>query len=403
MFKDELIKRPQERDRIREKPIATKIVRIPDRTKAPKAVAVKPSTTAIEPTSVILAQPELDAFSPTPNEIPASSVQSRDTPPPSDLAGRASRRSRGNVSYAEPSLREKMRRPTKALVDAVGVDERIPKAVGTNSDNENDDVLFERAIEKAKARDTVVKKEDSTSESTAWKSLPNEQTPEKQSLATEPPGSPLGIKSSSVVSVGNLPVSVMTDRKRRASAIPSRNDDNVSEPEVQLRIPSSGSNNAIAALVAGGHKRVPRILNSSAAENVMKASSDRTTQVHNTPDIDEESSHIADTKDLTIAKAPSLGLKGGAGAAKLSSKRYSSVPEGLSSRAGGGTNTNDTANAATQQRPASRGSRKRDTTILESASAPSLAPHGNSGGGSGKAADTARMERLAGRRRSMML
>ncbi|KAI9681835.1 MAG: hypothetical protein M1829_000580 [Trizodia sp. TS-e1964] len=51
----------------------------------------------------------------------------RDTPSPSTIppsilmpeSSRMTRRSRGNVNYAEPNLRDKMRRPTKALVDAV--------------------------------------------------------------------------------------------------------------------------------------------------------------------------------------------------------------------------------------------------------------------------------------------
>ncbi|KAI0011741.1 hypothetical protein F4779DRAFT_177915 [Xylariaceae sp. FL0662B] len=48
----------------------------------------------------------------------------RDTPPPSDILSRGensrgSRRARAAVSYAEPNLRDKMRRPTKELFDAV--------------------------------------------------------------------------------------------------------------------------------------------------------------------------------------------------------------------------------------------------------------------------------------------
>ncbi|KAI9170947.1 Shugoshin [Paramyrothecium foliicola] len=47
-----------------------------------------------------------------------------DTPPPADITSegetsRPSRRNRGAISYAEPNLRDKMRRPTKELFDAV--------------------------------------------------------------------------------------------------------------------------------------------------------------------------------------------------------------------------------------------------------------------------------------------
>ncbi|KAH8899546.1 hypothetical protein GQ53DRAFT_315182 [Thozetella sp. PMI_491] len=48
----------------------------------------------------------------------------RDTPPPADISSkgeisRPSRRARSAISYAEPNLRDKMRRPTKELFDAV--------------------------------------------------------------------------------------------------------------------------------------------------------------------------------------------------------------------------------------------------------------------------------------------
>lgn len=62
-------------------------------------------------------------FSDTPDTRSAS-VNPRDTPPPADISSygetsRPSRRARASVSYAEPNLRDKMRRPTKELLDAV--------------------------------------------------------------------------------------------------------------------------------------------------------------------------------------------------------------------------------------------------------------------------------------------
>ncbi|KAK6435442.1 hypothetical protein LTR95_008376 [Oleoguttula sp. CCFEE 5521] len=71
-------------------------------------------------------------FSPTPSEPSMHANGSRDTPPPSDLSSlsnsttasvieglRPSRRARGAVNYAEPSLTAKMRRPDKKMVDAL--------------------------------------------------------------------------------------------------------------------------------------------------------------------------------------------------------------------------------------------------------------------------------------------
>ncbi|OAA67248.1 shugoshin family protein [Niveomyces insectorum RCEF 264] len=54
----------------------------------------------------------------------AAHSEGRDTPPPADISSqgellRPSRRARASVSYAEPNLRDKMRRPTKELFDAV--------------------------------------------------------------------------------------------------------------------------------------------------------------------------------------------------------------------------------------------------------------------------------------------
>ena len=68
-----------------------------------------------------------DIFSPPSTEPSTARPESKDTPPPGDLAlgsqsgigGRPSRRVRAQVSYKEPSLNTKMRRPGKELVDAV--------------------------------------------------------------------------------------------------------------------------------------------------------------------------------------------------------------------------------------------------------------------------------------------
>lgn len=70
-----------------------------------------------------LAEPDLLAPN-SPISAPSANASRGDTPPPADISSngetsRPSRRSRGIVSYAEPNLRDKMRRPTKDLVDAV--------------------------------------------------------------------------------------------------------------------------------------------------------------------------------------------------------------------------------------------------------------------------------------------
>lgn len=61
---------------------------------------------------------------PSPGPAPPSEEPRGDTPPPAHISSsgetsRASRRNRTAVSYAEPNLRDKMRRPSKQLFDAV--------------------------------------------------------------------------------------------------------------------------------------------------------------------------------------------------------------------------------------------------------------------------------------------
>lgn len=117
-----------------------------------------------------------DLFSPTPSEQSARPNESRDTPPPGDLSGmsntseasRTSRRARGAVNYAEPSLNAKMRRPSKQMVDAIG-GLRDPRLV------------MSRPSERKTARAVSIKPEPED-DNDAWKSLPS---------ATEAmPGSP---------------------------------------------------------------------------------------------------------------------------------------------------------------------------------------------------------------------
>ncbi len=81
------------------------------------------------PVVTILPDPEVpssdaDLITPDTPERLASRGAASDTPPPADISSngeisRPSRRARAAISYAEPNLRDKMRRPTKELLDAV--------------------------------------------------------------------------------------------------------------------------------------------------------------------------------------------------------------------------------------------------------------------------------------------
>lgn len=83
------------------------------------------------------------------------------------MAGRATRRPRGSVSYAEPNLRDKMRRPTKDLVDAVGADDRLQLVRVEEVKREGTDA------EKGRIRTVILKREDHGEDTdTGWKNLP---------------------------------------------------------------------------------------------------------------------------------------------------------------------------------------------------------------------------------------
>ena len=83
------------------------------------------------------------------------------------ITGRAARRPRGSVSYAEPNLRDKMRRPTKDFVDAVGADDR-PQVIKVEEIK-----CIGPEAEKCSIKTIAVKPEDPGEETdSAWKDLP---------------------------------------------------------------------------------------------------------------------------------------------------------------------------------------------------------------------------------------
>ncbi len=179
--------------------------------------------------------PHNDLFSPVSTEPSVDRAESRDTPPPPDLGpdtgtgsfGRASRRSRGSINYAQPNLRDKMRRPTSELVDAVGAEERLRQANLARTERED-------------TASVAIRQED-TDALPIWKTNDSKENQRKR----EEPTSPLSNKTSG--SAMDLPGSVITERRRRSIA-PSRGED-ASESSKP-----SGAASAIAALTAGSHR-----------------------------------------------------------------------------------------------------------------------------------------------------
>ncbi|KAM0242337.1 hypothetical protein ACHAPO_000751 [Fusarium lateritium] len=130
----------------------------------------------------------------SPDTIASKDAGRGGTPPPGDVnasrePARPSRRNRTAVSYAEPNLRDKMRRPTKEMLDAVAGEGRYARRSSA----------VEQALETGK-----VKRESGTEDS--WKQL---STVDAATVENEPgsiPASPLVGKSLSLEIAKNMAI-----------------------------------------------------------------------------------------------------------------------------------------------------------------------------------------------------
>jgi len=209
---------------VKAEPLKSNPVKDRTREKRPDPVQIETSAETIIHSVEVQPEPETpaapDIFSPSSSQ-PSTARESRDTPPPPDLGPgtegqRPSRRARPAVSYAEPNLRDKMRRPTKELIDAVSKDE---KALRGSSVKLEEDL--------APTTGTIKAEPEADDD---WKRMPaaSSATVENSPLSSKAP------------MTDTLPSSIMTHRKRRESIL--------SQAEADLAKQSSGS--AIAALLA---------------------------------------------------------------------------------------------------------------------------------------------------------
>ncbi|KAL9008067.1 MAG: hypothetical protein Q9173_006771 [Seirophora scorigena] len=235
-LKPDKISKPRDRSRARDQSASQRFARP---AKAPQAEAPDPrvGTTIGEqappsrPPPESLAPAPLDTCSPDDCEPPTARTESRDTPPPADLdpemanthafgsLGRASRRQKGSVSYAEPNLRDKMRRPHKELVDAVGAEERMQQKKASKDEADATEVELTGTGEAPGMMRTVtIKKEPTADDGLDWRALPvkrrSEDEPDR--FRAEAP-SPLSNKAPTVKA--DLPPSVATERRRRPSML----------------------------------------------------------------------------------------------------------------------------------------------------------------------------------------
>jgi len=168
---------------------------------------------APEPTAVAVmleTATSLPSAAPSSPSTPGRQTQQEvphDTPPPADISStgemtRPSRRVRASISYAEPNLRDKMRRPTKQLFDAVaGEGKFVHRSV--KSDDHHP----------APPSSSKVKSEPGSSSSSNKILSLGDPTPKAQQQALL---SPLAQKE---VFSDTLPSTVVMERRKRPSAV----------------------------------------------------------------------------------------------------------------------------------------------------------------------------------------
>lgn len=131
----------------------------------------------------------------------------RDTPPPADISSmgetsRPSRRARASISYAEPNLRDKMRRPTKEMVDAVSGEGKLVHRSGQKPEDQA-----------ATSAPTASREPGALS---SWGNLSAAEALAKESARRQSVLSPLATKESTEEV---LPAAIATGRRKRMSSI----------------------------------------------------------------------------------------------------------------------------------------------------------------------------------------
>ena len=365
-------KKPRDRKGERRLPLGARV--IPQEAPEPVTASIDPPPhlSALPPETPV--PPSLDLFSPISSEPPASRPESKDTPPPEDLNstasnagsfGRSSRRPRGSVSYVEPNLRDKMRRPTKDLVDAVGAEERQLQASILKNAEEMDGAgdIDSRPTEKSTMRTVFIKKELAPDSFPAWKAQATKSEDAEQKARAQAT-SPLGSKAVSLTA--DLPASVLTERRRRISSLQKSN----SEPTI---LGKEGSRSAIAALIAGTKKLETTV------EAQGKKDSGETKEIYEFADISPTSASIKDNL-----------------ASKRASRRHSTV-SATARQASGRTSAEPEIGKTSAELIAKSKERRRDAESKTVRSTAGLKGSVEGGGTIGRG------ERAASRRRSMML
>ncbi|RYO79745.1 hypothetical protein DL766_006881 [Monosporascus sp. MC13-8B] len=179
------------------------------------------------------------------------------TPPPLDISSRGettrgSRRTRPAVSYAEPNLRDKMRRPTKQLLDAVAGEGKSlqMRRVSSSSSQSRQSELPTPASASSSSSSAVRPSGPvvvSPRLAAVWKNIPDASAAE---ATDNMPPSPLARKTAGRASPprgSDLPTTVVTDRRKRNSSA-------LAEP-----VEATSSNGKVAAPKIPTNRRLEEI------------------------------------------------------------------------------------------------------------------------------------------------
>jgi hypothetical protein len=332
-------------------------------------ILVKSEPEQVDNTVEVQPEPETPAavhmFSPSSSQpSTARPMDSRDTPPPPELNSgaeglRPSRRARGAISYAEPSLRDKMRRPTKALADAVNRDGKIAQGNSVKA-------------EEGSALSLTIKAEPEDED--AWKSMPTASTDTVEN-------SPLRAKSNES---DLLPSNITTHRKRRESIL----------QQTPLGEEKSASEKAMSSLVTE-HRKAKAFVREQAME---QESSKLTTSMENL--------NVNELPGFCPANLPTSSSVNRSKLKSRPAKRQSSVPQDLTASEDGDASDIE----ATKRKQVTVTRRRQSNLDVQSGAAAQSGRTQSSPKKSYSSQDMAneahgdaRSDRISARRRSMML
>ncbi|EPE03193.1 shugoshin family protein [Ophiostoma piceae UAMH 11346] len=218
--------------------------------------STKPDIVHLDLDEAHLDEPEMDVASPSTPPPPSSTTLSsqrmvvirnegRDTPPPADISSqgevsRPSRRSRTSVSYAEPNLRDKMRRPTKELFDAVAGEGKyvqrhsLQPPNSQDQDEDNGEHMAQPSSDKTESSDSANSHQQMANASpaaeTAQRHTPTDQDPYEFTVSSS--SSPQEADEESELLAGkNKTASSSKKGNAKSSSKGSRRASSVSAPQ----------------------------------------------------------------------------------------------------------------------------------------------------------------------------